>query len=149
MKSNASILACAVSIALALSACGSDKDTVASESDDMSASSSASSDAVTSSDMTTQSLPAPDANATASVPASSGAPTASSPMAGDSDLSFEVMDQNHDGYVTPNELNDNDPLKRDFPKVDANGDGKLSPDEVSAYRRALAASAAASTASGR
>ena len=57
---------------------------------------------------------------------------------GDQDATFDAMDQNHDGSLTPDEIPAGDPLKQDFKAADSNGDGKLSPDEVSKYRGSAA-----------
>lgn len=49
-------------------------------------------------------------------------------------VTFDQMDKNHDGSLTPDELADSDPLKQHFTDVDTNGDGKLAADEVGNYR---------------
>jgi len=70
-------------------------------------------------------------HATATIPAP--APTSTIAPATATAVPFDQMDKNHDGSVTPDELDDSNPLKQHFPAADTNGDGKLSPDEVSKY----------------
>ena len=76
-------------------------------------------------------------HATATIPAPAPAPIASS-AASDS-LTFDEMDKNHDGSITPDELQDSDMLKQHFSAADTNGDGKLSPDEVTKHNADMAA----------
>lgn len=120
MKSNKLlILAFAVSSALAVSACHRDE---ADEADHAAA----------------VVAPAPAAPASVVAPVASTV-TASTAATVDSGLSFAAMDLNHDGFITPDELHDNEMLKQHFKQADTNGDGKLSEDEVAKHRAAMAA----------
>jgi len=47
---------------------------------------------------------------------------------------FQQLDRNGDGYIDRSEANSSPGVKANFQDMDANHDGKLSPDEVSAYR---------------
>lgn len=120
MKSNKLlILAFAVSGALAVSACHRDE---ADEADHAAA----------------VVAPAPAAPASIVAPAASTV-IASTAALVDSGLSFAAMDLNHDGFITADELHDNEMLKQHFKEADTNGDGKLSEDEVAKHRAAMAA----------
>lgn len=113
------ILACAVSAALAVAGCHRDE---ADEADHAAVVAPAATPA-----------PASAAPVVASEVVASTAPIA------DSGLSFEQMDLNHDGFVTADELHDNEMLKQHFTVADSNGDGKLSADEVAKHRADMAA----------
>jgi hypothetical protein len=119
MKSNnLLILACAVSAALAVSACHRD------EADEA--------------DHAAVVAPAPAPAPAASVPSPAAVIASTAPVV-DSGLTFDQMDGNHDGFITPDELHDNEMLKAHFTAADTNGDGKLSPDEVTKHRADMAA----------
>lgn len=118
MKSNKLlILACAASAALAITGCHRDE---ADEADHA---------AVVAPALT----PAPATSVAPEAVVASTAPVA------DSGLPFDTMDSNHDGYITPDELHDNEMLKQHFTQADVNGDGKLAPDEVIKHRADMAA----------
>lgn len=55
------------------------------------------------------------------------------------DKTFADMDKNKDGGVTKDELAATDMLYQHFDKADANGDGKLSEDEIAKHRAEMAA----------
>lgn len=121
MRSNNLLLfACAVSAALAVSACHRDE---ADEADHAAATTAVAP------------APAPAPDAMASVPS---VVASTEPMV-DTGMTFEQMDQNHDGSVTADELHDNDMLKQHFAEADSNGDGKLSADEVAKHKADMAA----------
>ena len=112
-RNNLLLIACAVSTALAVSACHRDE---ADEADHAA---------------TVASAPAAPVVAT---------PAATPPMAPvDSGMTFEQMDQNHDGSITPDELHDNEMLKQHFAEADTNGDGKISPEEMAKHQADMAA----------
>jgi len=71
---------------------------------------------------------------TATIPAP--APTSTVASASATAVPFDQMDKNHDGSITPDELDDSNPLKQNFSAADSNGDGKLSADEVGKYNAA-------------
>jgi len=73
-------------------------------------------------------------HATATIPAP--APTSTVASAAATTVPFDEMDKNHDGSITPDELDDSNPLKQNFSAADSNGDGKLSADEVGKYNAA-------------
>lgn len=58
------------------------------------------------------------------------------------DKTFAEMDKNHDGSVTKDELDPSDMLYQHFSVADANGDGKLSEDEIAKHRADMAANPA-------
>ena len=117
MKSNKLlILACAVSAALAAAGCHRDE---ANEADHAA-------------------VVAPAAAPAVSAPAPAPMVASTAPVV-DSAMSFEQMDQNHDGFITPEELHDNEMLKQHFATADTNGDGKLTPDEVTKHNADMAA----------
>ena len=120
MKSNnLLILACAVSAALAVSACSRD------EADEA--------------DHAAVVVPAPAPAPAASVAVAPEPVVASTAPVVDSGLAFDQMDQNHDGFISPDEMHDNEMLKQHFTAADTNGDGKLSPDEVAKHNADMAA----------
>jgi len=120
-QKNLLILACAVSAALAVSACHRDE---AGEADH----------AAVVVPPAPVSAPAPAASVTSP---SAGVASVAPPV--DSGLPFATLDRNNDGSITPDELHDNENLKLHFSEADTNGDGKLSPAEVDAYRAKEAA----------
>lgn len=54
-------------------------------------------------------------------------------------MPFDTLDRNHDGSITIDELHSNEMLNLHFKEADTNGDGKLTPAEVDAYRAKNAA----------
>ena len=53
-------------------------------------------------------------------------------------MTFEQLDADKDGSLTPDELRGDDLLRRNFRQADTNHDGKLSRNEVDAFRGANA-----------
>lgn len=56
-------------------------------------------------------------------------------------LTFEQMDKNQDGGITPDELSSTEMLYEHFATADADGDGQLSADEIVTHRANMAAPA--------
>jgi hypothetical protein len=82
---------------------------------------------------------APPADATATPPADTTTPApATDATAG---LTFEQMDKNADGGITPDELAPTDMLYEHFAAADADGNGQLSADEIVKHDAAMAAPA--------
>jgi hypothetical protein len=111
MKTKLSIFACATAAALGLSGCNSDNGN----------------------DQSPASVDATASTASAATETSAMSLPADTTPAGGG-MSFDQMDRNHDGSVTPDEVPDDDPLKQHFNDADINHDGKLSPQEFNAYR---------------
>ena len=85
--------------------------------------------------------PAPDPYATtpapnADVPAPAASADGNDTSAG---LTFEQMDKNHDGGITPDELSATEMLYEHFAAADADGNGQLSADEIVTHRASMAA----------
>ena len=57
-------------------------------------------------------------------------------------LTFEQMDKNHDGGITPDELSPTEMLYEHFSAADTDGDGQLSADEIVKHRADMAAATA-------
>ncbi len=68
--------------------------------------------------------------ATTTVPVATPPAAVATPV----DATFDQMDTNQDGSLTPDELAATDALKQHFTDADTNGDGKLSAEEVGNYR---------------
>jgi Ca2+-binding EF-hand superfamily protein len=47
--------------------------------------------------------------------------------------SFEALDRNRDGFLTPDEVKDNTDLEGAFAGIDTDGDGRISPAEFQAW----------------
>jgi hypothetical protein len=57
-------------------------------------------------------------------------------------LTFEQMDKNHDGGITPDELSPTEMLYEHFSAADTDGNGQLSADEIVKHRADMAAATA-------
>jgi hypothetical protein len=86
----------------------------------------------------------PPADTTAAPPADATTPApATDATGGDATagLTFEQMDKNADGGITPDELAPTDMLYEHFAAADADGNGQLSADEIVKHDAAMAAPA--------
>lgn len=94
--------------------------------------------------------PAPTTPAPANAPAADPYATTPAPAAdanaatGDGNdasagLTFEQMDKNSDGGITPDELSTTEMLYEHFSAADADGNGQLSADEIVTHRANMAA----------
>lgn len=83
----------------------------------------------------------PPADATTAPPADTTTPA---PATGDgsAELTFEQMDKNGDGGISPDELATTDMLYEHFAAADTDGNGQLSADEIVKHRADMAAAAA-------
>ena len=54
----------------------------------------------------------------------------------DAGTRFEQLDQDNDGYLTRDELDDQPSINAELPRLDGNGDGKLDDSEFSAFEPA-------------
>jgi hypothetical protein len=84
--------------------------------------------------------PATDPYATTPAPADADLPAATA--AGNdasAGLTFEQMDKNQDGGITPDELSSTEMLYEHFSVADADGNGQLSADEIVKHRADMAA----------
>ncbi len=77
--------------------------------------------------------PAPDADVPAATTSADGNDTSAG-------LTFEQMDKNQDGGITPDELSSTEMLYEHFAAADADGNAQLSADEIVTHRANMAAS---------
>ena len=78
--------------------------------------------------------PAPATDAATTTPSSTAAGNDTS-----AGLTFEQMDKNHDGGITPDELSPTEMLYEHFSAADTDGNGQLSADEIVKHRADMAA----------
>ena len=86
----------------------------------------------------------PPTDATTPAPADTTTPAPATGTMGDTgtELTFEQMDKNGDGGISPDELATTDSLYQEFAAADADGNGQLSADEIVKHRADMAAPAA-------
>ena len=85
--------------------------------------------------------PAADPYATSPAPAADANLPATTAAGNDTSagMTFEQMDKNQDGGITPDELSSTEMLYEHFSVADADGNGQLSADEIVKHRADMAA----------
>ena len=83
--------------------------------------------------------PATDPYATTPAPAADANAATGDGNDASAGLTFEQMDKNSDGGITPDELSTTEMLYEHFSTADADGNGQLSADEIVTHRANMAA----------